>query len=233
APLASFGVAVSCAVCPPCRLAVAGLTVTDATGTLATVIAAVPLFPSLVAVTVAAPAATPVTNPLPLTVAAAGLLDAHVTTRPVSAAPLASFGVAVSCAVCPPCRLAVAGLTVTDATDTLDTVITAVSPFPPRVSATITWSLPGPVAGSLRAYATPVAVLVANVATDRDSAPPLASLGVPVSCTVCPTCRLAVAGLTVTDATDTLDTVTTAVSAFPPGCSAAITWYLPGAGAAW
>src|SRR5438309_1797030 len=126
APLASFGVAVSCAVCPPCRLAVAGLTVTDATGTLATVIAAVPLFPSLVAVTVAAPAATPVTNPLPLTVAAAGLLDAHVTTRPVSAAPLASFGVAVSCAVCPPCRLAVAGLTVTDATATLDTVIAAV-----------------------------------------------------------------------------------------------------------
>ena len=46
-----------------------GLTVTEATGTSATVTADVPLFPSLVAVMVADPAASAVTSPLPLTVA--------------------------------------------------------------------------------------------------------------------------------------------------------------------
>jgi len=98
-PLASFGVAVSCTVWPAATLAVAGLTVTDATGTLVTVIAAVPVFPSLVAVIVADPAAPPVTRPLAFTLATAVLLLDQVTTRPVSAVPLASFGVAVSCTV--------------------------------------------------------------------------------------------------------------------------------------
>src|SRR5437763_1528337 len=61
-----------------------------------TVIAAVPLLPSLVAVIVAVPTPAPVTSPLALTVATALLLLAHVTTRPDSGVPLASFGVAVS-----------------------------------------------------------------------------------------------------------------------------------------
>jgi len=61
-----------------------------------TVIAAVPFLLSLVAVTVTLPAATPVTSPLPLTLATAGALLAHVTTRPDSGLPLPSFGVAVS-----------------------------------------------------------------------------------------------------------------------------------------
>src|SRR2546425_5944566 len=47
-----------------------------------TVIAAVPLCPSLVAVIVADPAPVPLTSPLPLTVATAVLLLPHVTTRP-------------------------------------------------------------------------------------------------------------------------------------------------------
>jgi len=63
------------------------------------VIAAVPFFPSLVAVMVAEPAATPLTSPVPLTVATAVLLLPHVTTRPDSAFPLASRGVAVNCTV--------------------------------------------------------------------------------------------------------------------------------------
>src|SRR2546425_4006277 len=86
-PLASFTVAVSGTVWPTCTDAVAGLTVTDATGTVATVIAAVPLFPSLVAVSVAAPTATPVACPAPFTVATAGLLLDHVTVRPPSGLP--------------------------------------------------------------------------------------------------------------------------------------------------
>src|SRR5213076_1118075 len=95
----SFGVAVSCAVCPAVTLAVAGLTVTDATAALAgaTVTAAAPIMLSLIAVTVAAPAAAPVTSPLAFTVATAALSVDHDTTRPVSAFPLPSRGVAVSC----------------------------------------------------------------------------------------------------------------------------------------
>src|SRR2546426_16593 len=95
-------------------------------GTAATATVAVPLCPSLVAVSVAVPAATPVTRPLPFTVATPGALLAQVTTRPASGVPLASFGVAVSCTVCPTCTLAVAGLTVTDTTGTFTTVIAAV-----------------------------------------------------------------------------------------------------------
>jgi len=83
-------------VAPTVKLAVAGLTVTEATGTLVTVMAAVPLCPSLVAVIVAEPVATPVTNPFAETVATAALLVPHVTTRPLRAVPFASFGVAVN-----------------------------------------------------------------------------------------------------------------------------------------
>jgi hypothetical protein len=76
--------------------------------------AALPFFPSLVAVIDADPTAIPVANPLPLTVATAALLVAQVTTRPVSGLPFASFGVAVSCTVCATTTLADAGLTVTE-----------------------------------------------------------------------------------------------------------------------
>src|SRR5437879_11308660 len=122
-PLASFGVAVSWTVCPAWTLAGAGLTATDATGTCTTVMAAVPPCPSLVAVIVAEPATLPVTSPVALTVATVVLSDAHVTVRPVSGTPFASFGVAVSCPVVPAPTLAEAGLTATDATDTADDAV--------------------------------------------------------------------------------------------------------------
>jgi hypothetical protein len=65
-----------------------------------TVIAAVPLCPSLVAVIITGPtAATPVTSPCEFTAAAAVLPLAHVTARPVSTLPAASFVVGVSCTV--------------------------------------------------------------------------------------------------------------------------------------
>src|SRR2546425_57007 len=134
APLASFGVAVSCTACPTWTLGAGGPTVTDATGRCTTVMAALPLCPSLVAGIVAEPDTTPLTSPLPLTLATAGLLDAHVTERPVSGLPLPSFGVAVSCSVAPSFTFAVGGLTVTDATGTLDTVIAAVALLPSLVA---------------------------------------------------------------------------------------------------
>ena len=51
-----------------------------------------------------------------LTVATVVLSLAQVTTRPVSAVPFASLGVAVSCAVAPTPTVKVRGVTVTDAT---------------------------------------------------------------------------------------------------------------------
>src|SRR5205809_3718441 len=109
-------------------VAVAGVIVTEATGTGVTVIVAVPLCPSLVAVIVAAPAVTPVTSPPALTVATPVLLLPQLTGRPDNGLPLASFEVAVSCTVWPTCTDAVPGLTVTDATGTVLTVRSAVPP---------------------------------------------------------------------------------------------------------
>src|SRR2546425_2882004 len=111
--------------------AVAGLTVSDATGTFETVIVAIPLFPSLVAVIVAVPAATPVTSPAADTVARDVALVAHVTTRPDSGLPAESVGVAASCSVRPTARLGVAGLTVTEATPTWVTAIAPLSASEP------------------------------------------------------------------------------------------------------
>ena len=105
-PLASFGVAVSCTVAPACTDAGLGVTVTDATGTLAalTVIVAAPLVPPAAAVIVAVPAATPLTRPL----------DETVATEPfelVQVNDVYFFGraVAVSCSVWPASTVALAG----------------------------------------------------------------------------------------------------------------------------
>jgi len=132
-PFASLGVTVSCTVWPAGTDADAGLTVTDATGTLVTVSAAVPLFPSLVAVSVAAPTATPVACPAPFTVATAGLLLDQVTVRPPSGLPNASRVIAAYCAVCPTPIVAVAGVTLTDATGSghpVTVTLAAVETFP-------------------------------------------------------------------------------------------------------
>jgi hypothetical protein len=83
-----------------------------------TVIAAVPLTPSLVAAIVTEPGVTPETSPPGLTVATAVWSLDHVTVRPDSAAPRASLGVAVSIAEFPAPRLATAGATTTVATGT-------------------------------------------------------------------------------------------------------------------
>ncbi len=140
-PLPSFGVAVSCAVWPTWIPAEAGVTATEATGTVVTAIAAVPLCPSLVAVRVAEPAARPVTSPLPLTDATDGFELDQLTARPVSTAPAESFVVAESWTVCPTCALTEAGLTLTDATGTGVTVTTAVSE-PPGFPVAVTLTLP-------------------------------------------------------------------------------------------
>jgi hypothetical protein len=68
-------------------------------GGVVTVSVALPVLVSLVAVIVAEPAATAVTNPLDETVAIPVLLLDQVTTRPVSTLLLASRVTAVACVV--------------------------------------------------------------------------------------------------------------------------------------
>ena len=85
----------SCTVVPAATLAEAGETATEATARSVTVIVAVPLCPSLVAVIVADPGARPVTLPLTSATATEVLLLDQAIARPISALPLASFGVAL------------------------------------------------------------------------------------------------------------------------------------------
>src|SRR5260221_14699484 len=93
---------------------VAGLTATDATGTV-TVMAAVPFFPSLVAVIVTGPPpALPVTRPFASTEARLASLDCQVIVRPGGVLPFASFAAAASCTVAPAPTPAAAGRTSTD-----------------------------------------------------------------------------------------------------------------------
>ena len=104
-----------------------------------TVTLAVPLRPSLVAVIVAVPAATPVTRPAPETVATWALSVVQVTVRPLSGWPAASLGVAVSCTVLPAATVAVAGATSTEATGAgaAVTVTCEVPLFPSLVAVTV------------------------------------------------------------------------------------------------
>jgi|SRR5947209_5335271 len=149
--------------------------------------AALPLFPSLVAVTVADPAATPVTSPLTLTLATAPLLVDHMMVRPVSGLPLASLGVAVSCTVPPTKMVGAAGATVTDATGVV-VMVTAAEPLLPSLVAVIVAEPAAfPVTSPLELTDATALLLEDQVTTRPVSGLPLASLGVAVSCTVWPT----------------------------------------------
>src|SRR2546422_3549824 len=211
-------------------LADAGLTVTDATGTFVTVMAAVPLCPSLVAVIVAELAATPVTDPLALTVATAALLVAQVTARPLRAVPFESFGVAVNWVVAPTVRLAAAGLMVTEATGTFVGVTADVPLFPSLVAVIVAAPAATPVTNPLALTKATAALLVAHVTVRPVRAVPFKSFGVAVNWVVAPTMRLAVAGLTVTEATGTFVTVMGEVPPRPSLASVIAVWPAPAPG---
>src|SRR5437764_14728236 len=147
-----------------------------------TVTLAVPLFPSLVAVIVAVPAATPVTRPFAETVAALALLVAQLMLRPLSAVPLASLGVAVSCTVAPTSSTGAAGLTLTDATGTGVTVTVAVPFCPSLVAVIVALPTATPVTRPVvETLATPA--LDAHVTVRPGSEFPAESCGVAVNCT--------------------------------------------------
>src|SRR5881628_2634559 len=216
-PLASRRVALSCTVWPAGTLADAGLTVTDATGTPLTVMLAVPLCPSLVAVSVTGPpAATPLTSPLPFTLAIALLLDCQLIARPVKGLPLASRGVAVSCTVCPIATVPELGVTVTAATGDSVTVTLAVPLCPSLVAVSVT----GPPAATPLTSPLPFTLAIALLLDCQLIARPvkglpLASRGVAVSCTVPVIATFAELGVTVTEATGARETLTVAVPLWP------------------
>src|SRR6266699_1873159 len=187
-------------------------------GGVVTVMVDAPFLPSLVAVIVADPTATPATSPLPFTPAIDDGLLAHVIVRPVSVFPFTSLGVAVSWVVCPTNTEAVAGLTVTDATGTgaAVTVTADVPLFPSDVAVIVVEPATTPVTRPL-AFTVPAEVLLLVHVTVRPvNGLPLASFGVAVSWTACPTGTDADAGLTVTDATGSGPAVT--VTAELPLC---------------
>src|SRR5438876_780812 len=224
APAASLVTAESCCVAPTRMVADGGLRVTEATGACVTVTLELAVVPSLVAVMVAEPAAVAVRSPLLLTVATPGVSLDHVTTRPLSGLPLASLGVAVSCAVAPACRLAVAGLTVSDATGTVVTVTAAVPLLPSLVAVIVATPAARLVTSPVALTVATAGKLLAQVTGRPGKGLPLASCGMAVSCKVAPTRTLATAGLRATEATGCDITVTVLVSAKPTsGGSVAMT----------
>src|SRR5438034_809917 len=190
-----------------------------------TVMAAVPLFPSLVALIVMEPGVTPLTRPLVLTAATAVLALDHVTVRPESGAPSASFGVAVSCTVWPACTEAEGGVTSTDATGTFVTVIDEVPLFPSLVAVIVAEPGVTPETSPLLFTAATAVLELDHVTVRPESGAPFASFGVAVSCTVWPACTDAEGGVTSTDATagGGQTTATLAVSLFSPGWLVAAT----------
>src|SRR5207244_73608 len=114
-PVASFGDAVSCTVCPAATLADGGLTDTVTTGLLITVMTDVALCPPADAVIVARPAATPVTSPVPSTVATA-VLPLDQVTATDTGLPTLSFGVAVRGVFSPTGTVSAAGVRTTETT---------------------------------------------------------------------------------------------------------------------
>src|SRR5438046_773582 len=183
-PSASLGVPVSCTVWPACTEAEGGVTSTVATGTFVTVTDEVPLLPSLVAVIVAVPGVTPDTSPLLLTVATVVLELDHVTVRPESGFPPASFGVPVSCTVWPACTDAEGGVTSTVATGTFVTVTVEVPLFPSLAAVIV--AVPGvtPDTSPLLLTVATAVLELDHVTVRPESGVPPASLGVAVSCTV-------------------------------------------------
>ena len=160
-------VAESATVAPTFIVAVGGLTVTVVTtgGGDATVMLELPDFPAHVAVIVAEPAATPVTMPVELTVAAAALLVDQVTVCPVITFPCASLTVAVRVAVAPTFIVAVGGVTVTVVTTGAGdvTVTLAVPVFPAHVAVIVAEPAAIPVTKPLELTVATFALLVVHV----------------------------------------------------------------------
>jgi hypothetical protein len=130
----SLVAALSWSATPGLTLAVPGVTTTVLTG-IVTVTVVEPLFPSLVAVIVAVPAATAVARPVPETVATDGVPLLQAIVRPVSGFPPTSLVAAVSWNAPPGLTLTVPGVTTTVLTGIV--TVTVVEPLFPSLVAVI------------------------------------------------------------------------------------------------
>jgi hypothetical protein len=154
-------------VAPATTEAELGDTVTVVTtgGAAVTVMLDVPVFPELVAVIVAGPAATPVTTPLELTVAVAALLVVQMTVCPDITLPCWSLTVAVRGVVAPTATEAELGETVTVVTTGgLEvTVMLEVPDFPELVAMIVTGPAATPVTTPFASTVAVAALLVDHV----------------------------------------------------------------------
>jgi hypothetical protein len=132
APRSSRSTALAVVVAPSVSDGNASVTTTVATGAGITVSVALPVFPSLVAVMVAEPAAMADTVPPSFTVATVGDDDVQLTTRPVTAAPAAVRRSAVAFTVPPTVIWVADNATATEATPVLAAGgVGLVAPSPP------------------------------------------------------------------------------------------------------
>jgi len=131
-------------------------------------------------------------------------LLAHVTVRPLSGLPFASLGVAVSCTVAPTTTDAEVGATLTEATGACVTVMAAAPLLPSLVAVIVAVPAPAPVTSPVALTVATAVLELVHVIPRPVRGLPLESLGVAVSCTVCPAGIPADAGVTSTDATGTL-----------------------------
>ena len=222
-PLASRVVAVRVADEPTATCDDAGVTTTDATGTGAgafTVICALPVFPSLVAVIVAVPAAFAVTTPLVLTVAVCGALDAHTMLRPASVLPLPSYVIAVSVIVAPTVSVPVVGATATDATAIGVTVTVALALFPSLVAEMVALPAASAVMLPLLSTLTICGALDVHATARPASGEPLPSYVIALNVPVAPMARFTDEGATVMDATGTAVTDSVAMAECPSALAA-------------
>src|SRR5881394_795737 len=212
--------------------------VTDVKVRSVTLIAAVSLTPSLVAVTAAEPKPIAVTRPLASTVATAALSLIQAIARPASTLPFASRTTADSCLL--PCTTSVtdAGVTVTDATGRPGVTVTDAVPLavplvalmviPPGLTpVTVANASPAFPALSAATVATPTSLLV-QVTHGLPSKRPTASRTVAVNLIVSPAApTLPCVGASVTDAAGPAATMTSASLRNEP--TIAVTWPTPAA----
>jgi hypothetical protein len=142
-PFASLSTAAACVVCPVVRLDELSVTVTEATGAgggggaVVLVTPALPIFPSLVALMVALPAASALTSPAADTEAMVGAELLHVIVRSVTTAPVESLTTAVACVVPPTCSEEAARETLTEPMGILFTTIVALASTPSAFAVTL------------------------------------------------------------------------------------------------
>jgi hypothetical protein len=168
---------------------------TDAAGTSVTEIEAVPLTPSMVAVIVTVPVATPVTWPAPETVAIALLLVAHVTGRPMTSAPDAS---SASAARSSPVWMVPVGHDAHEETGRAFTETATRPDFPPALAAICVLPEPVPVMTPDCDTVATVASWVVQYTRRFRRRPPSASKTCAVIARVSPTVRATADGLTST-----------------------------------